>query len=251
MVVSVKSKGKLFSCIECGKSFTRKGTLKQHYSVHTQEKPHTCRICEKSFRVKSNLITHMRIHTREKPFVCSECGKGFNQRENLNSHIVFHTNEKPFSCNMCDKSFKYSTSFRNHLNTHLDTKPYSCPECGRGFNRSGDLKSHMRVHTKERPFIYLFSSNEGKEDAAVCLQKMEVIDEFITIKEELVLPEDEQDERNERLNASKSIDDINGHFNRESPSPEPLNSDFLLVEMEELSDNENDEKDVQDPLGGL
>ncbi|KAK7083761.1 hypothetical protein SK128_010760, partial [Halocaridina rubra] len=46
----------------------------------------------------------------------------------------------------------------------------------------------------------LFSCSQEKEDQAVYLQEAEVADEFISIKEEMVLPENEGNERNNKVN---------------------------------------------------
>jgi len=49
-----------FACEKCGKKFTSKQSLKEHFYIHTGEKPFTCveEGCNKSFRQASQLNVH-------------------------------------------------------------------------------------------------------------------------------------------------------------------------------------------------
>uniref|UniRef100_A0A8C2IVQ9 C2H2-type domain-containing protein n=1 Tax=Cyprinus carpio TaxID=7962 RepID=A0A8C2IVQ9_CYPCA len=75
---------KLYTCEQCGKSFSIKDSFRVHLKIHTGVKPYSCKLCGKSFLRKGNLKTHMRVHTGEKPFICSQCDKSFRQKRDLN-----------------------------------------------------------------------------------------------------------------------------------------------------------------------
>ncbi|XP_014831910.1 PREDICTED: zinc finger and SCAN domain-containing protein 21-like isoform X9 [Poecilia mexicana] len=141
------TKKKSFKCDICGKCYTQRWKLKNHYRTHTVEKPFSCETCGKSFSGISNLKVHKRIHTGEKPFSCQSCGKSFSQISSLNLHKRIHTGERPFSCESCRKSFSRMSHLNRHKKTHTNEKPFSCQFCEKSFYRKDKLTNHMKTHT--------------------------------------------------------------------------------------------------------
>ncbi|XP_069835621.1 oocyte zinc finger protein XlCOF7.1-like [Dendropsophus ebraccatus] len=141
-----KAHKKSYSCLECGRNFTKKSHLVEHKKIHTGEKLYSCSECGKSFTKKSNLVQHQKLHTGEKPYSCSECGKKFTKRYGLVNHHWIHKGEKPFSCLECGKSFTQKSDLVKHYRSHTGERPFPCLECGKFFTQRSVLAKHKRIH---------------------------------------------------------------------------------------------------------
>ncbi|XP_063813715.1 zinc finger protein 37-like [Pseudophryne corroboree] len=150
---SAKGDDKPFSCAECGKCFTHKSNLVEHYKYHTGEGLFSCTVCGKCFTKKSHFVEHLRIHTGEKPFKCTECGKCFTTKSHVVLHQRRHTGDKPFPCSECRKSFATKDELVVHERMHAGAQPFSSSEYGNCFTQKLDLVTHETSHTNNTAFL--------------------------------------------------------------------------------------------------
>ncbi|XP_032583172.1 zinc finger protein 2 homolog [Drosophila sechellia] len=179
------------NCFQCGKSFARYCSYKNHLRTHAKEdidsptdhnqhidtfqktkKPqdqnrspskrhdrvksagrkYTCTYCPKFLLGKSALAKHLRVHTGERPYKCSLCPKAYKQNIDLKRHIVSHTTRKQFKCNLCESTFFSNTTYELHMRKHEGVVPYKCDICQRVFKFYTDLKIHIQSHNDELPY---------------------------------------------------------------------------------------------------
>lgn len=84
----------ILRCWVCKKTgFSSQHTLFKHLNFHF--KAYICKVCRKHFNSPSSLKDHFRIHTKEKPYVCFECARSFSTLGSLKRHQRVHAKEKP------------------------------------------------------------------------------------------------------------------------------------------------------------
>lgn len=132
------------NCSQCGKSFARYCSYKNHLRTHAEEdidsptdniqhidtfqkakklqdqkrspskhldrgksagRKFTCTYCHKICLYQSALTKHLLIHTGERAYKCNQCPKAYKQNIHLKRHIVTHTTRKQFKCNLCESTF--------------------------------------------------------------------------------------------------------------------------------------------------
>ncbi|KAK5895500.1 hypothetical protein CgunFtcFv8_009188 [Champsocephalus gunnari] len=135
----------IFTCAQCGKTFTSRRCLLKHDNFHHKGLRFPCEHCGKGFFGKDALVRHTLIHTGERPFKCDDCDKSFRSAAELKIHRRYHTGERPFKCNVCEKGFVQSCFLTLHMRTHTGERPYVCAVCNKGFSSLHGLKRHRRL----------------------------------------------------------------------------------------------------------
>ncbi|XP_061564464.1 zinc finger protein 14-like [Cololabis saira] len=135
----------IFTCPQCGKTFTSRRCLLKHDNFHHKGMRFPCEYCGKGFFGKDALVRHTLIHTGERPFKCDDCDKSFRSAAELKIHRRYHTGERPFKCNICEKGFVQSCFLTLHMRTHTGERPYVCTTCSKGFSSLHGLKRHRRL----------------------------------------------------------------------------------------------------------
>lgn len=82
-------------CPICNRVLSCRSALRQHYRTHTGERPFQCRLCRRSFTTKGNLKTHISVH-KINPLLspvhsCTLCHKKYSTAHALQQHINTHT----------------------------------------------------------------------------------------------------------------------------------------------------------------
>ena len=115
---------------DCGKQFVTKYRLDIHkLNQHQGIRRYACSICGKTFTEKGILKTHQSIHTDERKFKCSCCGRCYKTISPLYSHIkISHLNERKYKCQICNKSFGKTSSLKRHILLHTKKKIYNDDE---------------------------------------------------------------------------------------------------------------------------
>ncbi|KAK3100404.1 hypothetical protein FSP39_019331 [Pinctada imbricata] len=157
------NKNGMYECELCGKEFKTKNHLKQHFEVHSEDRPFICNICGFAFKNKFHLTDHLRTHTGERKHTCDFCSMKFNRKHGLKRHMFRrHKSEIKFRCDVCEKILPGKESFDEHKTTcvRVEKGIFDCSYCGKVLKSKRNLKGHiLTVHFKERPFKCDFCGN--------------------------------------------------------------------------------------------
>lgn len=105
-----------YLCSQCGRKFLRPSLLKNHATVHSDDKPWKCQIseCDAAYKQKSDLTKHVkRKHSGNDVVKCGKCPLELNSLKALNQHMQSH-NPANIPCRICGKKFRHYSSRTLH-----------------------------------------------------------------------------------------------------------------------------------------
>lgn len=145
-----------YSCVQCGRQFVNKRSLKTHVLRH-KTGVFVCSYCSKIFDTRIKMREHERVlHLRgSKTRKCGYCEERFMDPVRKKEHEVReHGAPVPqYECKACGKCFESQRALRSHTNDfHLLLRLHACPECGKGFYSKNELKRHSVKHTGIKEF---------------------------------------------------------------------------------------------------
>ena len=162
---------KKHQCSKCGKSFTQRNLLNQHFDYRHMDKPKhfVCEPCGKTFELKKTMQEHnLRLHNEKgKKYLCDFCSRSFWHFGEFTVHRASHTGIKPFKCGRCgEASFASSERLTKHLKRCGISGNIKCNKCGKGFSDHLALAKHIKdVHEEGAkwhcPFCTFTYNSEG------------------------------------------------------------------------------------------
>ncbi|ADM11212.1 zinc finger domain-containing protein [Encephalitozoon intestinalis ATCC 50506] len=143
-------------CFEgCGKSFSRKSKLNDHFNSHTKNRPYKCDMCEKSYMKNGHLSVHKKKHFPPE-LKCERCGYMCHTKDRLQRH---QKTCLKYRCTICGKEYKKKSWFDVHTESHHvkvfngRRKKHICEYCKFEFSKKGNLLAHIRSsHLLIKPF---------------------------------------------------------------------------------------------------
>ena len=130
------------SCLECGKTFSSRSSLKRHTNIHLPNMIR-CSACHQYFKTEQEKLAHINNKHNN---ICHICGK--TCKRDFNSHIRSHdeTATAKFSCPFegCAKTFQKKAFYEDHINTHTGHEPYECQSCSAKFKSRYERNNHFR-----------------------------------------------------------------------------------------------------------
>ena len=140
----------IVKCVECGKEYANKVSLKVHVHTIHLKITHNCNTCHKSFKSKANLSQHMKTHTDSKPFECVNCKKEFSRKEKMKKHFYscnkVITNIHKGNNQLLQPGIKLREEGINLKFKLLESQLETCDICQKSFDSRAHLNAHAKMH---------------------------------------------------------------------------------------------------------
>ena len=177
------------TCHKCGKSFSKKESLRKHKQNHPNETKLACDLCDLDFKTKIELVNHVkRKHVNKKlidnnltEYRCENCKISFLSDETLKKHIMrSHKEDNKLDCDECDyQTFSFQFLEKHVQITHrppsqsatadVSEAKYQCKDCGQEFTEKWTMMNHMRdTHGKSKRKCRYKDTNECKHGSIKC-----------------------------------------------------------------------------------
>ncbi|XP_026746667.1 zinc finger protein interacting with ribonucleoprotein K-like [Trichoplusia ni] len=131
-------------CEHCGRSFSNKLRLMEHYRAKHGYEKFKCSYCDFTSASDVALKNHERRHRGEKPYVCESCGAKFHAAYLLLQHRHSHRTEKLVKCELCPSRFKSNNNLNMHKVTCHNKSIFSCTVCCRTYKCRYYAVKHVR-----------------------------------------------------------------------------------------------------------
>ncbi|KAI4905712.1 hypothetical protein NFI96_000884 [Prochilodus magdalenae] len=143
-----KSDPRKYLCPRCGRLFRHVGRLRAHMLTHSRGKSFTCGDCGRISENWSQFWLHQRVHKQRRGrFFCPKCGQGFRFASIYMDHLQQHPELNAFFCPFCPHTFANAKSLKTHQQEwHRSSMPHICDICGKGFSSPVILKRHRVAH---------------------------------------------------------------------------------------------------------
>uniref|UniRef100_A0A3B1J3N0 C2H2-type domain-containing protein n=1 Tax=Astyanax mexicanus TaxID=7994 RepID=A0A3B1J3N0_ASTMX len=160
-----KADPRKYLCPRCGRLFRHVGRLRAHMLTHSRGKSFTCGECGRISEDWSTYMEHLQEHP-DMPHICDICGKGFQSPVVLKRHRVGHCFQdretdtphivdvqptvKPYECGKCSASFKTLDRLFSHQLCHSTKRDSNLSLSNGIINGHKELKEEKQQNSAQK-----------------------------------------------------------------------------------------------------